>query len=220
MSAASLTVLPILATPLGVATLPESESLNHELKTLFATRAAADASAARNPLRYVSRDDLLEWPDASVRHLSQNLIGAVYSLIASISDIGEAQLRALRLEARAWFTMIRANGALPAANFPMTAWCAVYCIAAPPAVDARADSGVLRLYESRLGSSFQDATSAALRVPYSSSHYTWRPVAGQMVIFPASLTHEVALLRADQDLMLVTARLRFSGAGQQGFSRW
>jgi hypothetical protein len=216
----ALTVMPILATPLGVATLPEAEPLNQELKRLCAQRAAADAAAGGNPLRYVSRDDLLEWPDPAMRRLGQNLLGAVYSLVGSISELGEMQLRALKLEARAWFTLIHPNGALPAANFPMTAWCAIYCVAAPPPAATRADSGMVRLYESRLSTAFQDATSAALRIPYSSSHYSWRPVAGQVVIFPAALTHEVALLKADEDLVLITARLRFVGAGQQGYARW
>ena len=215
-----MTVMPILATPLGIATFPEAESLNLELNALFAQRAAADTAPAANPLRYSSRDDLLEWPEAPARRLSQHLIGAVYSLVGSVSEIGEPQLRSLRLEARAWFTLVRTNGAVPAVNYPMTAWCAIYCVAAPQAVDGRADSGVVRLYESRLGTTFQDATNAVLRIPYASSHYAWRPVAGQMVIFPASLTHEIALLRAAQDLILVTALLRFVAPGQQGFSRW
>ncbi|HEV7358828.1 MAG TPA: hypothetical protein VGN99_12610 [Steroidobacteraceae bacterium] len=220
MSTASMTVMPILATPLGIATIPEAEPLNLELGALFKQRVAADEALAVNPLRFSGRDDLLEWPDAPARRLGQHLVGAVYSLVGSVSEISEAQLRALRLEARAWFTVVRPNGSIPAVNYPMTAWCAIYCVAAPQAVDARADSGVVRLYESRLGTTFQDASNAALRIPYASSHYAWRPVAGQMVIFPASLTHEIALLRAAQDLILVTARLRFIASGQQGFSRW
>src|ERR1700759_2402590 len=126
MSAASMTVMPILATPLGVATIPDAEPLNRELSALFGQRASDGAGAARNPLRFISRDDLLEWPDAPVRRLAQNLVGAVYSLVGTVSDIGEAQLRALRLEARAWFTVICSNGALPAAHFPLTSWCGMY----------------------------------------------------------------------------------------------
>jgi Putative 2OG-Fe(II) oxygenase len=219
-AAASLTVMPILATPLGVATIPGAEPLNRELGSLFARRASTDATAVRSPLRYVSHDDLFEWPDAPVRHLARSLIGAVYSLIGNVTDLGEAQLRTLRLESRAWFTVIRANGALPAANFPMTAWCAIYCVAAPVSGETRADSGVVRLYESRLATAFQDASTAALRIPYSLSHYSWRPAPGQLVIFPASLTHEVALLKGPEELTLVTARLRFVGAGQEGYTRW
>jgi Putative 2OG-Fe(II) oxygenase len=220
MSAASMTVMPILATPLCVATIADAEPLNRDLIALFEQRSAADVAASVNSLRYVGRDNLLEWTEAPVRRLAQNLIAAAYSLVANISELDEARLRALRLEARAWFTMIRANGALPAANFPMTAWCAIYCVAAPAGVETRADSGVVRLYESRLATAFQDATNAALRIPFSMSHYTWRPTAGQLVIFPGSLTHEVALLKAPEPLILVTARLRFVGADQAGFARW
>jgi hypothetical protein len=67
---------------------------------------------------------------------------------------------------------------------------------------------------------FQDATNSAMRVPYTQSHYVWRPVAGEMVIFPASVTHEIALLRAGGELTLVTARIRFTAPGQRGLGRW
>lgn len=220
MNAAPLTVMPILATPLGVATLADAQQLNPALAELFVQRAAADPAQVGNALRYTSSDDLLEWPETPVRGLAAGIVGAVYSFIGNVSDIPEAQLRVCKLEARAWFTRVRTNGAVPAANHPLTAWCAIYCVAAPAPAQDRADSGVVRLYESRLGSTFQDATNSVLRIPFSASHYAWRPVAGQMVIFPASLTYEVALLRAAGELLLVTTRLRFVAPGQQGFSRW
>ena len=220
MNAAPLTVMPILATPLGIATLADAQQLNPALAELFAQRAAADPAQTRNPVRYVSSDDLLEWPETPVQRLADGIAGAVYSLIGVVSDISEAQLRACRLEARAWFTRVRSNGAIPAANHPLTAWCAIYCVAAPAPAQHRADSGVVRLYETRLGSTFQDATNSVLRIPFSASHYAWRPVAGQLVIFPASLTYEVALLRAAEELLLVTTRLRFVAPEQQGFARW
>ena len=219
MIAALPTVMPILATPLGLAAIPDAEELNPALRDVFAQRAAADRRA-QNPLRFFSTDDLMQWPEPPVQRLAKGVVDAVYSLVASVSDLSEAQLQSCRMETRAWFTVVRTNGSVPAANYPLTAWCAIYCAAAPPPADDRADSGVVRLYESRLGSTFQDATNAALRIPYSQSHYAWRPAAGSLVIFPASLTHEVALLRAAGELVLVTARCRFVAPGQQGFSRW
>lgn len=220
MSSVLTSVVPILATPLGQAAVPGAQELNPALRELFAQRAAVDRRPARNPLRYCSADDFMEWPELPARQLSEGIARAVCSLVSEVSDLNEAQLRACRLEMRAWFTIVRTNGAVPAANYPLSAWCVVYCVAAPAPAEDRPDSGVVRLYESRLGSSFQDATNAALRIPYSQSHYAWRPAAGNLVIFPASLTHEVALLRAAGELVLVTARCRFIAPGQQGFSRW
>jgi hypothetical protein len=219
MNAAPMTIMPILATPLGIAALADAPQLNPALTDLFAQRAAADRKP-QNPLRYTSADDLFTWQEAPVRRLAEGIAGALYAFIGSVSDIAEENLRACKLEARAWFTRLRTNGAVAAANHPLTTWCAIYCVAAPAPAQDRADSGVVRLYESRLGSSFQDATNSALRIPFSASHYAWRPAAGSLVIFPASLTYEVALLRAADELLLVTARLRFVGQGQQGFSRW
>lgn len=221
MNAVAPTVMPILATPLGVATIPEASQFNGALCALFTQRAAAGSGTGRgNPLRSCGTDDLMEWPEEPVRRLRSAMVGAVYQFVGSVSEIAEHQLRACKLEARAWFTLIRPNGRVPAANYPLTTWCVIYCVAAPPPVDERADSGIVRLYESRLGTSFQDATNAAMRIPYSQAHYAWRPAAGQLVIFPGSLTHEVAPLRAASELVLVTARFRFVGSGQQGFSRW
>ena len=75
-------------------------------------------------------------------------------LLGSVSDIDNAHLRSCKLETRAWFSVIRTNGAVPAANYPLTSWCAIYCVAAPQVPDIRPDGGVLRLYESRLGTTF------------------------------------------------------------------
>jgi hypothetical protein len=220
MSTAPQSVVPILATPLGFAAIPDAEQLNPALRDLFARRAAADRRPAPNPLRYSSTDDLPEWPEPPARQLAQGIGGAVYSLLSGVCDLTEAQLRSFKLEMRSWFTIVRTNGSVPAANYPLSAWCVVYCVTAAPPVADRPDSGVVRLYESRLGSTFQDATNSVLRIPYSQMHYWWRPVAGSLLLFPASLTHEVALLRAAGELVLVTARCRFIAPGQKGWSRW
>jgi hypothetical protein len=112
------------------------------------------------------------------------------------------------------------DGRVPAAIYPLTAWCGIYCVAAPPPSAMRSDSGVLRLYESRLGTMFADATNAAMQVPFTPGHYSWQPVPGQLAVFPGSLTHEIALVRSPGHLVLVTVRVRFVAPGQQGMTRW
>jgi hypothetical protein len=221
MNAVAPSVMPILATPLGVATIADAAEFNGALCALFTQRAGSGRGLGRgDPLRICGTDDLMEWPEAPVRRLAGGIIDAVYQFVGSVSQISGPQLRACKLETRAWFTLIRPNGRVPAANYPLTTWCAIYCAAAPPPVDERADSGNVRLYETRLSTTFQDASNAVMRIPYSQAHYAWRPAAGQLVIFPGSLTHEVAPLRAAGELLLVTARFRFVGSGQQGLSRW
>jgi Putative 2OG-Fe(II) oxygenase len=220
MNATPPLVVPILATPFGVVPLPEAGALNPALTALFTARMAADSSPQADPLCYRSRDDLLERPEEPVRALAAAIFRGVYAVVETVNEFTGAQLRELRLEARGWFTIVKPDGRVPAANYPLTAWCAIYCVAAPPPSPARADAGALRLYETRLGTMFQDATNSAMKMPYKPSHCSWRPVPGHMAVFPASLTHEIALFRSIGELILVTVRVRFVGPDQQGMPRW
>jgi hypothetical protein len=221
MSVATPIVVPILATPFGVVQLPDAEAQNPALGTLFSASMRADGAARQsNPLCYRSRDDLLERPEEPVRQLTSAIIRGVNSVVSAVNDLSRAQLESFVVQARGWFTVIAPNGRVPAANYPLTAWCGIYCVAAPEPSATRADSGVLRLYESRLGTMFSDATNATMRMPFTTGHYTWRPVPGQLAVFPASLTHEIALVRSPGQLVLVTVRVRFVAPGQQGVARW
>lgn len=220
MNASPPTVVPILATPFGVVPLPAAQALNPALTALFTARMREGGEHLRpNPLCYRSRDDLLEWPEEPVRRLATEILGGVYAVVNAVNEFSEVQLRSFQPQARGWFTVVQADGAIPANNHPLAAWCAIYCVAAPEPSATRQDSGILRLYESRFGM-FADATTAAMRLPYKPGHCGFRPVPGQLAVFPASLTHEIALSRSVQPLILVTVCVRFVAPGQQGVSRW
>lgn len=221
MNATPPTVVPILATPFGVVPLPEAELLNPALAALFTARMrAGGADQPGSPLCFRSRDDFLEWPEEPVRNLAAEIFRGVYTVVNAVNDFTEEQLGSFALQARGWFTIVNTNGGIPAVNYPLSAWCAIYCVAAPALSATRHDSGVLRLYESRFGTMFADATTATMRLPFRPGHYGWRPVPGQLALFPASLTHEIALVRAPEPLMLVTVCVRFVAPGQQGVAKW
>jgi hypothetical protein len=222
VSALTPDVVPIFATPFGVVTLPEANALNAELQTLFLARSSdrwRDPQRPRSGHAFASRDDLTEWTEPSVRKLIDEMLQGVSSVAASISDLDDA-LFAARVQARAWFTIVGTDGCVPATSYPNTSWLGIYCVAAPPPAAARLDSGVLRMHESRLGTMFQDPASMAVRVPYRPGHYSWRPVAGQMAVFPAATTHEIALVRSSGPLVIVTARVRFADSAESWMPPW
>ena len=74
-----------------------------------------------------------------------------------------------RLQARARFAIVQPNGAIAAADLPLTSWCAIYCVAAPAAVPPGADSATLRLYEPRLADMFLDASTGTAAAAVSAS---------------------------------------------------
>jgi hypothetical protein len=218
VNAPAATVAPILAMPFGIVPIPAASTLNPALSKLFT--AHAEATTALTPQCHRSRDDLFLWPQPEVRQLAEEMSRGVCSVVLAVNEFSEAELKQFSIEARAWFTILEQDGCVPAVNYPLTAWCAIYCVAAPPASTTRLDSGVLRICESRFGGMFHDVTSASMRVPYRFGHYGWRPVAGEMAVFPAAATHEIAMLRSSGQLLLVTARFRFVAAGQAGLGRW
>ena len=215
-------VVPIFATPLGLANLPGAAELNPPVAALFSVRATAERAdpASRLPLMYRSRDDLLQWPDEPVRRLTAGVIGAALSVVRAVNDVTDEEFAVLQLQARAWFTIVRPDGNVPSDSYPNAAWCAIYCLAAPQLSPERYDSGVLRLHESFRATMFSDATNTLMHAPYNTGHSTWRPTPGQLAIFPAPLTHEVALLRGTGELMLISVLLRFIAPGQTGMPWW
>ncbi|TLZ15097.1 MAG: hypothetical protein E6K30_13475, partial [Gammaproteobacteria bacterium] len=149
-------VVPIFATPFGVVTVPEAQALNPALAALFeehATRESRAAGASSSPLAFRSRDDLLDWPEEPLRQAMRGILSGVSGVAASISEFSAEQFAALRLQARAWFTIVRPDGCVPPTNYPNGSWLGVYCVAAPPPSDSRFDSGMLRLHECRPGTS-------------------------------------------------------------------
>ncbi len=222
MTEPSAHVVPIFATPFGIVTLPEALALNPALTGLLYERAPPRWRRGEGPgnLMFRSPEDLHEWREDPVRRLMQAMLAGVGALARSISELAEQDFAALRMQARAWFTLVRRDGYVPAKSYPNSSWLAVYCVSAPEASAARVDSGVLRLHESRLGTMFQDPAQSAMKLPYRSGHCTWQPLPGQMAVFPAALTHEIALLRATGTLVLVTARIRLVGSAGAWMPPW
>jgi len=221
MSQGSISIVPIFATPLAVVTLPAASQTNERVAQLFARHVMTNLGPAGTArLCYQSADDLLDWSDEQLRRLCGEILRGVWSTVAAVTTLTPGQLKTLSMQARAAFTIVQPNGCVPATSHSLTAWSGIYCLQAPAPAPERGDSGVVRFYESRFGAMLSDATNSAMRVPFTSGHYTWRATPGQLVVFPGSLSHEIPLIRSDSALAFITVRTRFVGPGQEGLSRW
>jgi hypothetical protein len=222
MTAPRPQVVPIFATPFGVVSVRDAESLNPRVAALFAERRTPERAEPTNRQAFTfrSRDDLFDWSEEPVRKLAGGIIEAVVAVVRSFNDYSDEQFAAFKLQARAWFTVVQPDGCVPSTNYPNAAWCALYCVDAPQVAKDRFDSGVLRLHESFRATMFSDATNTLTHMPYRPGHNTWRPVPGQLAVFPAAITHEIALLRGSGSLVLVTALMRFVAPEQSGMPWW
>jgi hypothetical protein len=217
----NLSVVPLFATPFGVVSLPEAQHLNSAVSATLQRHAASDASPLPEctPLYYRSRESE-HFGDASVQSLVTHALSGMNRVILAVNAFGEQQLKTWTVQRRVSFAIVESDGGVAPRNFPMTSWCGIYCVGFPSLPADRQDSGVLRLYESRLGHVFSDATTAAMTIPYANGHYAWRPVPGQLAVFPGSVTHGIATNRGSGRLILITLRLRIVAPGQEGWSLW
>jgi hypothetical protein len=216
-------ITPIFATPFAVVPVAGAAQLNPALAALFQARADEphrDLTLVEDPRCFRGREDLFEWPDPAILALREVLLERACAAIMAANLLSDSEFDALGVQARARFVIVRPDGCLPATTVPMASWYVLYCVSAPGGPAARADSGVLRLYALRHAGMFVDAANWNLRPPFATGHQLWRPVAGQMAVFPATIAHEVALNRTTEDLLLVTARLRFANRGQSAAPQW
>jgi hypothetical protein len=219
----TVNLVPILATPFASVTVPQAAELNPVLAPLFTERATperAEPAIRPDPLCFRSREDLFEWTDAPAVALQQALLAGVCAAVMEANSYQPAEFGKLGIHARARFALVRPDGAIPAATAPLCSWYGIYCVAAPPPAPTRADSGVVRLYAVRGGMTFIDAANWRMRPPFGANHHIWQPVPGQMVVFPASMLHEVALNRSTSDLVLVMIRARFAHPGTPTLPPW
>ena len=223
MNLPALNLVPIFALPFAVVPLALSEEANRSLAarlTALATPERRDPGAPADAFLFRGREDLFEQPAQPLAQLRDEMLGGLCAAVQAANLYSEAEFAELGVQIRARLLLVRPDGCVPIESASLASWRAVYCVSAPAAAAVRPDSGTLRLYETRFGSMFTDASNWRLRPPFAAGHHAWRPTPGVMAVFPGPVPHEIALNRAAGDLVLVSARARFAHPNQGTPSAW
>ena len=193
-----LNVHPLFAVPFGETVLPDCESLNRELQTLF---LASEDDEHRNPTpshvaqseTFESRFNLFRWPEPCVQTLRAFVLNAISQMVLDTTTLKPEDLGRLTMHNHTWFHVSRYAGSFVAHNHPLASWSAVYCVRAGEPVPAHPQSGLLRFFDTRNGANaYLDAANATLQRPFALAPLELRLKAGQLVIFPSFVFHEVA----------------------------
>lgn len=195
----SFEIAPIFAVPLAQAMLPDADVLNAQIKPLLLAREAEGARYA-NPhpsLRqqtgvFESDFNLFSWPETCIQQLRQFAWTNLGRTIQELNGYSEAEVRQLKIYSHTWFHVTRNGGFTIAHTHPMASWSGVYCVDPGETVPDRPESGVLRFHNPHYYSNmFLDPGNSKIRAPYH--HGTWSVAfkAGQLVLFPSWLQHEV-----------------------------
>jgi len=193
-----LTVSPGFAVPFAEGRLEPCERLNRELEALFLAR---ETEEYRNPTpshipqaeMFESRFNLFRWPESCVQELRSFMLDSVARAVLETSTLAPAELARLKIHNHTWFHVTRYAGSFVAHNHPLASWSAVYCVRAGEAPADRPGSGLLRFLDTRAGAgSYLDAGNRSLRAPFATGARELRLEAGQIIVFPSYVIHEVS----------------------------
>jgi uncharacterized protein (TIGR02466 family) len=186
------------AVPFAEAHLQPCERLNRELEALFLAR---EDDEHKNPTpshipqaeTFESRFNLFRWPDPCVQELRQFMLDAVARTVIETTKLHEEDIIQLNFQNHTWFHITRHAGSFIAHNHPMASWSAVYCVRPGEEVPEHPTSGVLRILDPRQGAdAYSDPTNLQLRPAFALRALEVRLAAGDVVVFPSYLFHEVA----------------------------
>jgi uncharacterized protein (TIGR02466 family) len=216
MNKSNMEIFPLFAVPVATRTLSGAEQMNAELEQLILSR---ENEQHRNPNPthitqqevFESNFDFFRWPEPCVQTLRGFMLESIGEVVADLNGYGPQDMARMQLHNHTWFHVTRHGGSFVAHNHPMASWSAVYCVKAGEPVAARKDSGVLRFLDHRPGSNmFMDPANVKVRVPYNFGHFSMRLAAGQLVIFPSYLVHEVATYLGNDNRITIASNCWFS----------
>ena len=194
---AAIKVRALFATPFGEMRLQNCERLNRDLEALFLQR---ETEEYRNPSpshvpqveTFESRFNLFRWPESCVQELRTFMLNAVAQMVIETTSLKPQDIAKLSFQNHTWFHISRYAGSFVLHNHPLASWSAVYCVRAGETVPQHPDSGLLRFFDVRQGANaYLDPANATLQREYALAPVELKLAAGQLVIFPSYVFHEV-----------------------------
>jgi len=204
-------VQPFFAVPFGFAQLENCASLNAALRALFLQRAAEGAKYAnprpltqRNGQVFESEFQLFRAPEPAVQQLKQFCWNSLLGMIKQLNQYDDAMMRRLLIYNDSWFHVTRRGGYFGIHNHAMASWSGVYCVS-PGRHDAdKPDSGLLSFVNPATTSSmYLDAANANQRMPFGFGTQHVGFEAGQLVLFPSWILHDVKPYQGDGERITV-----------------
>lgn len=189
----------LFAVPFYRALLPGAESFNRRLKDrlLGWEHSPPESHTRPSPVRkhgvYESPFDFFFWEDPDVQSLARFCLTHLGRLIQTLNSYSTVEMAGLRLHHHSWFHITRPGGYTSYHNHAMASWSGVYCVDPGQPAQETQPSGILRLMDPRSHvSMFLDPANSYLAPPYGFGALEHRFEAGELVLFPSYLYHEVS----------------------------
>ena len=221
MSSPAFQIAPGFAVPFVLCEHPDPVGLNERLRSLFLQREQAGERYAnpqplvqRNEALWESNFQLFDWPDRPVAELRDYCWQQLYRAIGELNGYTRDELLRLHIGAESWFHITRKGGYFALHNHPMASWSGVYCVAAGDDRSGIKDSGLLSFVSPMAANTmYIDMAIARMGQPYAYGPRNFKLKAGQLVLFPSWVLHEVRPYFGEGERITVAFNARFRMVG-------
>lgn len=222
MAQPSINIVPAFASPIVNSFLPDHEALNQRLRETF-LRWEADPDRKRSSVPtavmkvavYESDFSLFSNPEPEIQALAQFCLHHVGYVVQQLNGYSLEEMQRFRIHQHSWYHLTRHGGYTAQHNHPMASWSGVYCVDPGDSIPDKPNNGALRFLEARsTASMYLDAGNAHWREPYGFGELAFQLRAGQLLLFPSYLMHEVAPYYGQRERITVAfnAWIREAGA--------
>jgi uncharacterized protein (TIGR02466 family) len=207
---------PILGTM-----LPNPAGLNAALKKLFLAweqeqnrpRTSVPTSVVKVAV-YESDFSLFQSEEPVIQQLAHFCLNAVGHIISHLNGYSAEDMQALRIYNHSWFHLTRKGGYTAQHNHPMACWSGVYCVDPGDQVIDKPNNGSLRFLDTRTTASmYLDSGNSHMASPFGFGDLAYNLQAGQLLLFPSYLMHEVAPYYGDHERITVAFNAWIRDAG-------
>ena len=204
-------IVPFFAAPFAFARHPDPAPLNDGLRALFLARSTEGSGFAnprpitqRNAPVFESRFDLFRWPEKPVQQLKEFCWSELLRVVCDLNGYDAKVRQQLLIYNDAWFHVTRRGGFFGLHNHPNATWSGVYCVDPGRSVADQRDSGALSFVSPMLTANMHvDAGNARLSGGFASGVRSLRMEAGQLVLFPSWVLHDVKPFEGDGERITV-----------------
>ena len=207
----------MFAVPFAFSRHPEHTRLNPALKRYIHAAETAGGSANPRPLTqrnaavFESHFNLFRESDAAIQELKTFCWDQLLAVIGRLNRYDLPTLNRLQIFNDCWFHVTRRGGFFGVHNHPNASWSGVYCVDPGQHDPGAKNSGLLSFINPMITSAMHmDAGIANVQLPYGYQIAKVSLDAGQLVIFPSWVLHDVKPFEAEGERITIAFNCWFT----------
>jgi uncharacterized protein (TIGR02466 family) len=212
-----LDLFNMFAVPFALGRYPEPSRLNPALKSYLLEQEKSGSAANPRPLThrnaavFESHFNLFREPEAAVQELKRFCWDQLLAVVGKLNGYDLQTLARLQIYNDCWSHVTRRGGYFGLHNHPNASWSGVYCVDPGRHDPDKKSSGVLSFVNPTITNVMHmDAGVSRMQLPYGAQTANLTLEAGQLVLFPSWVLHDVKPFEGEGERVTVAFNCWFT----------